>query len=115
MKLLRTPEDWPVSVYYEKIYRNGGDIAWVIHKETTEFVYILGGTAKACLDGEVFRVKPGDYLVIPPGARHRFVTGKKAMTALSMFCPPMGLDKPDAVLAAGPGPLRRVPLTPPGR
>lgn len=103
VKLLKTPKGWPVSIFYENIYRNGRNTTWVIHKKTAEFVYVLSGAARACLGNKVFTVKPGDYLLVLPGTRHRFLTGKKPMTALSLFCPPMGCGKPDAVLVKGPG------------
>jgi len=107
VKLLKLPEGWPVSVFYENIYKNGRDVPFVIHKRTAEFVYVLNGTAKACLGNKSFNVRSGDYLVVPPGVKHRFLTGKKPMLALSMFYPPMDWNRLDAVICGSAGDKKR--------
>jgi mannose-6-phosphate isomerase-like protein (cupin superfamily) len=74
-----------------------------VHKKAAEFVYIIKGKAKAYLRDKIIAVSSGDYLVIPPGVRHRFVTGKKPLVALSVFCPSMNSDNQDAVMCESSG------------
>jgi len=63
----------------------------VHHRRTAELVYCISGTMIAYLDGKKRRVRPGGVLLIPPGVRHRFVTGKNACTSLSVFAPALHL------------------------
>lgn len=102
---LRIPANWPVSIVHENIPKNG-NVPYVVHRKTAEFVYILSGNAKAFLGSGRFNVRGGDYLLIPPGVRHRFVTGNTPMTALSVFSPPMTFDNPDATACPAPGKRR---------
>lgn len=103
---LRIPASWPFSIVHENIPENG-NVPYVVHRKTAEFVYILSGNAKAFLGSKRFSVRGGDYLLIPSGVRHRFVTGKTPMTALSVFTPPMTFDDPDVVACPAPGKRRR--------
>jgi len=98
VKFFKVFKGWPVSIAHEVIYKNGRDVPWGLHKKTAEFIYVLEGKAKACLGHKVYNVSSGDYLLIPPGVKHRFVTGKKPLIALSVFCPPMTWDNLDAVM-----------------
>ncbi len=41
------------------------------HPQTEEIYYMLEGEAMMEIDGEQQRVKPGDAIAIPPGARHQ--------------------------------------------
>jgi quercetin dioxygenase-like cupin family protein len=88
----------PVSIAYESFPGHGRGIPYMTHKRTAEFVYVVRGNARAFLGHESFTVRAGNYLLIPPGVRHRFVTGKQAMVAISIFDPPMTFDNLDAVL-----------------
>lgn len=99
---LRIPANWPFSIVHENIPKNG-NVPYVVHRKTAEFVYILSGNAKAFLGSKRFNVRGGDYLLIPSGVRHRFVTGNTPMTALSVFTPPMTLDNLDAVVCPASG------------
>ena len=86
---------WPVSIVYEQFPQNCGDIPSIMHKKTDEFVYIISGSANVYLNSASYKVRTGDYMVIPHGVVHRFVTGNKPMVALSVFSPPMNLSKLD--------------------
>lgn len=100
IKHLKVPRNWPVSIVHENIPGNG-KVPFVVHKKTSEFVYILSGRAKAFLDNKSFNVTGGDYLLIPPGIKHRFITGRQPMTALSIFNPPMTFENLDAEVCNG--------------
>lgn len=41
------------------------------HPTMFEIYYVLSGEADYDIDGTTYAVGPGDFLVIPPGARHR--------------------------------------------
>lgn len=97
----KTPKGWPVSIAHENIYKNGRTTPFFVHKRTSEFVYVISGKARADLGGKSFKVSGGDYLFIPPGEKHRFVTGTEEMVAISVFNPPMTFDKPDATACEG--------------
>ncbi len=101
VKFFKTPNDWPVSVAYEIIYDNARDLPWGLHKNTAEFLYVLDGEAEIHLSKKRSGIKAGDYLVIPPGVKHRFVTGAAPLVALSVFSPAMGWNNLDAVMCAG--------------
>ncbi|HBB65873.1 MAG: hypothetical protein A2X28_09805 [Elusimicrobia bacterium GWA2_56_46] len=107
VKYFRIPENWPVSIAHETIPQNGKNIPYIVHKKTEEFVYILKGKAKAYLGNKSFNVSSGDYLSIPAGVKHRFVTGKDPIIALSVFCPPMTFSDFDAV-AYPDGKIRKI-------
>lgn len=96
IKLFKALEDWPVSIAHEMIPKNGEQLPFIVHKKTAEFVYILTGKGKACLGKKTFAVKPGDYVVIPAGIKHRFVTAGEPLTAISVFNPPMTFENLDA-------------------
>lgn len=85
-----------VSVVYEKMLPNLS-LPTVHHKKTTEFVYCLSGRATAYLDGKAYPMRPGTLVLIPPGARHRFVTGAHPCESLSIFQPALMLadSRPD--------------------
>jgi mannose-6-phosphate isomerase-like protein (cupin superfamily) len=79
-----------VSVVYEKMLPNLS-LPTVYHKKTTEFVYCLSGRATAYLAGKAYPMRPGTLLLIPPGARHRFVTRSHPCESLSIFQPALML------------------------
>lgn len=107
-RYFKTPKGWPVSIAHETIYKNGRTTPFFVHKRTSEFVYVISGKARADLGGKSFKVSGGDYLVIPPGEKHRFVTGKEEMVAISVFNPPIAFDNPDAAACEGEKKKKRI-------
>ena len=57
------------------------------HQIAEEFYYVLAGTATAILDGESQPLQPGDFLRLPPGTRHAFVTRDEPLTMLDIHVP----------------------------
>lgn len=106
VRFLELFKGWPVSIAHEIIHKNGRGISWGMHKKTQEFVYVIKGNARAYLGNRRVTVGAGDYLLIPPGVRHRFVTGERPLIALSVFSPPMTFDNLDAVACAASGKRR---------
>lgn len=107
IRFLDLVRDWPVSIAHEIIPANGRNLAFVRHERTAEFVHILGGGGKAEVGERSFPVRVGDSLMIPPGVKHRFVTEKKPLVALSVFSPPMTFENLDALACPAPGTRRK--------
>ena len=57
------------------------------HEIAEEFYFVLTGTATALLDGEPQPLKPGDFLRLPPGTRHAFITKDEPLTMLDIHVP----------------------------
>ncbi len=57
------------------------------HRVAEEFYFILAGTGTAVLDGESRELKPGDFLRLPPGTRHAFVTFDEPLEMLDIHVP----------------------------
>jgi mannose-6-phosphate isomerase-like protein (cupin superfamily) len=57
------------------------------HKLTEEFYFILEGAGKIEIDGETRAVRPGDAILIPPGAWHT-ITASEPLRFLCCCAPP---------------------------
>lgn len=97
IRFIKMLEGWPVSIAHENIPENEKNLPFVVHEKTSEFIYVISGGGKAGVGNKYFNVAAGDCLLIQPGVKHRFVTGKKTIIALSVFSPPMTFDDLDAI------------------
>ena len=57
------------------------------HKLAEEIYYVISGKGTAYLDDEAFQLAPGDFLRLPPGTRHRFVTQEHPLEMLDIHSP----------------------------
>lgn len=57
------------------------------HKIAEEIYYVVAGKGTAYLDDEAFILEPGDFLRLPPGTRHRFVTQEDSLEMLDIHSP----------------------------
>ena len=57
------------------------------HAIAEEFYFILRGTGTAVLDGQSYPLQPGDFLRLPPGTRHSFVTLDQPLEMLDIHVP----------------------------
>ena len=57
------------------------------HRVAEEFYFILAGTGTAVLDDAPQAVKPGDFLRLPPGTRHAFITDNEPLEMLDIHVP----------------------------
>ena len=57
------------------------------HRVAEEFYYVLSGRGVAVLDGKDYPLAPGDFLRLPPGTTHGFVTGDEALEMLDVHAP----------------------------
>jgi mannose-6-phosphate isomerase-like protein (cupin superfamily) len=59
------------------------------HRETEEIYLVTKGSGSLEVDGETRRVRPGDAILIPPGAWHTLENdGTSELTILCMCAPP---------------------------
>jgi len=57
------------------------------HKVAEEFYHVLGGSGIAVLDGVEHELRTGDFLRLPPGTTHGFITGDEELVMLDIHCP----------------------------
>ena len=57
------------------------------HRIAEEFYYVLSGRGEAVLDGQHYSLEPGDFLRLPPGTTHRFITADETLEMLNIHCP----------------------------
>ncbi len=57
------------------------------HRIAEEFYQVLNGRGIAVLDGVEHPLEPGDFLRLPPGTTHGFITGEEALVMLDIHCP----------------------------
>lgn len=72
------------------------------HKIAEEFYYVVEGKGTAILNGSPFPLQPGDFLRLPPGTTHGFVTTDEPLVMLDLHTPG---SRPDHdVYFVGPAP-----------
>jgi mannose-6-phosphate isomerase-like protein (cupin superfamily) len=57
------------------------------HRVAEEYYFVLSGSGIALLGGEGFRIGPGDFLRLPPGTTHGFVTDAEPLEMLDIHTP----------------------------
>lgn len=48
---------------------------------------LISGQGAAVIDGEKHELTPGDFLRLPPGTRHVFISGDEALEFLNIHVP----------------------------
>lgn len=57
------------------------------HRVAEEIYYVLEGSGVAVLDGVRYPIRAGDFLRLPPGTTHGFVTGDEPLVLLDIHAP----------------------------
>ena len=57
------------------------------HKLSEELYLILSGGGIAVLGGVEYQLRAGDFLRLPPGTTHAFITGDEALVMLDVHTP----------------------------
>lgn len=72
----------------------GEDIGVEVHKKNDQFFRFEGGTGKVIIDGNSYRVKDGDAVIIPWGSKHNIInTGKdEPLKMYTIYAPPHHKD-----------------------
>lgn len=74
--------------------KGGEDIGEEVHHQTDQFFRFESGTGKCIIDGYEFRVKAGDVLIVPAGARHNVVNTNPTedLKLYTLYAPPQHKD-----------------------
>ncbi|MEN8716149.1 MAG: cupin domain-containing protein [Verrucomicrobiales bacterium] len=59
-----------------------------LHKKSEELYFILEGSGRMEIDGDVQEVGPGDAILIAPGAWHQIIAGESNLRFLCCCAPP---------------------------
>ena len=62
------------------------------HADSEELYYLLAGEGEMEIDGERSAVRPGDAILIPPGAWHQITGGAAGVRFLCCCAPPYRHD-----------------------
>jgi mannose-6-phosphate isomerase-like protein (cupin superfamily) len=74
----------------------GEDIGMETHATHDQFFRIEKGKGEVEIDGVTHKVKGGDGIIVPAGARHNLTnTGDKPLRLYTIYGPPNHLDKLD--------------------
>ncbi len=57
------------------------------HKIAEEYYYVLSGRGTAILNGTSYPLETGDFLRLPPGTTHGFITGDEPLVMLDIHAP----------------------------
>lgn len=57
------------------------------HKIAEEFYYVIGGSGAAILNGISHELRVGDFLRLPPGTSHGFITEADELVMLDLHTP----------------------------
>ena len=57
------------------------------HQVAEEFYFVISGSGVAILDGQEYPIAAGDFLRLPPGTRHSFVTTSEPLQMLDIHVP----------------------------
>jgi mannose-6-phosphate isomerase-like protein (cupin superfamily) len=57
------------------------------HRVAEEFYFVLRGRGTAVLDGQDHRLEAGDFLRLPPGTTHGFITADEPLEMLNVHAP----------------------------
>ena len=60
------------------------------HRVAEEYYYVLAGSGTAILNGKEHTLAAGDFLRLPPGTTHGFVTADEALEMLDIHTPGCG-------------------------
>ncbi|WP_309380986.1 cupin domain-containing protein [Cerasicoccus frondis] len=72
---------------YRVTIEPGSTTAISHHRKAEEIYYVLAGQGIALLDGVEHRLHAGDFLRLPPGVKHGFVTQEEALVMLDIHSP----------------------------
>ena len=57
------------------------------HKKAEEYYYVISGCGTAILNGQSYRLNAGDFLRLPPGTTHGFITLDEPLVMLDIHTP----------------------------
>jgi mannose-6-phosphate isomerase-like protein (cupin superfamily) len=67
----------------------GEEIGMEVHRNTSQFIRVEKGKAKAVVGNHKYYLKDGDIIIVPPGKKHNVINyGKKDLQLYSIYTPP---------------------------
>ncbi|MBI3115027.1 MAG: cupin domain-containing protein [Candidatus Kerfeldbacteria bacterium] len=70
------------------------------HRETTEFYYVVDGHGDIRLGDEVFPVRPGSFLVVPPNVGHQVMARDGILLKVLVIASPAWREDDEFVIEA---------------
>jgi mannose-6-phosphate isomerase-like protein (cupin superfamily) len=72
----------------------GEEIGSEIHQENDQFFRFEGGSGKCIIDGNEYKVKDGDVIIVPAGAKHNIINvdTTKKLKMYTIYAPPHHKD-----------------------
>jgi mannose-6-phosphate isomerase-like protein (cupin superfamily) len=72
----------------------GEEIGEETHKENDQFFRLEAGTGKCIIDGHEYRVKDGDAIIVPAGAKHNVINTNNSedLKMYTIYSPPHHKD-----------------------
>ena len=72
----------------------GEDIGEEVHNGRDQFFRVEKGKGQIVIDGTTHKIKSGDAMLVPAGARHNVInTGDKSLKLYTLYGPPNHLDQ----------------------
>ena len=81
------PEDEAAGTAYRVRIEPNQTTSVSYHKFAEEFYYVLCGSGTALLNDKPYELQPGDFLRLPPGTTHGFITKDEALVMLDIHAP----------------------------
>ncbi len=73
--------------------KEGEDIGSEVHPDNDQFFRFESGSGKCIIDGNEYKVKEGDAIVVPAGARHNIINkGADELKMYTIYGPPNHQD-----------------------
>ena len=81
------PEDEAAGTAYRVRIEPNQTTSVSYHKVAEEFYYVLFGSGTAILNGDPYVLREGDFLRLPPGTTHGFITKDEPLVMLDIHAP----------------------------
>jgi mannose-6-phosphate isomerase-like protein (cupin superfamily) len=81
------PDEEAAATAYRVVIAPHERTAVSYHRVAEEFYYVISGSGTAVLDGVDHALAPGDFLRLPPGTTHGFVTADQPLEMLNLHTP----------------------------
>ncbi len=96
------PDEERAGTVYRVRIEAGQTTSTSYHGRAEEYYFVLEGSGTLILDGEPRSVRRGDFVRLPPGTAHGFVTGDEPLELLNVHTPGCRPDRDTYFLDATP-------------
>ena len=87
IEALIAPEEERSGTVYRVRIEPHSRTAVSYHRRAEEYYFVLSGAGRAVLDGSTVALKAGDFLRLPPGLTHAFLTEDEPLELLDVHTP----------------------------